>query len=109
MTRPIQFLLASLTLMFILPLAAAEPVPDVRMSVYGLACPFCVNGVEKRLKKVPNVKSVRADLKTGTFVLILEPKQVDLANLRQAVKKAGFTAGKIEVAPGVKTTGGRES
>jgi len=63
------------------------------IAVDGLSCPFCAYGLEKNLKKVSGVKAVKIDMKTGKATVALKPDaQVDDQTLRQAVKKAGFTA-----------------
>jgi len=63
------------------------------IQVDGLSCPFCAYGLEKNLKKVNGIESVDIDMKTGkATVIIKSDMQVDNQALRQAVKKAGFTA-----------------
>jgi len=63
------------------------------IQVDGLSCPFCAYGLEKNLKKVKGIESVNIDMKTGkATVIIKSDRQVDDQALRQAVKKAGFTA-----------------
>ena len=66
------------------------------IAVDGLSCPFCTYGLEKNLKKVDGIKTVNIDMKTGKATVVLKPgAHVDDQALRQAVKKAGFTARKI--------------
>jgi len=63
------------------------------IQVDGLSCPFCAYGLEKNLKKVKGIESVDIDMKTGkATVMIQSDMHVDNQALRQAVKKAGFTA-----------------
>lgn len=72
------------------------PPAHVYIQVKGLACPFCVQGLEKHLKKLDAVEGVSTFLKKGEVVLHLKDGQsVAEKELREAVKKAGFTAGKI--------------
>ena len=40
-----------------------------QIGVDGMACPFCVYGVEKQLRKVDGVTEVETELKTGTILL----------------------------------------
>jgi len=73
----------------------AEDVTNQKASIQvdGLSCPFCAYGLEKNLKKVNGIESVDIDMKTGkATVIIKSDRQVDDQALRQAVKKAGFTA-----------------
>ena len=63
------------------------------IQVDGLSCPFCAYGLEKNLKKVKGIESVDIDMKTGKATVIIQSDMhVDNQALRQAVKKAGFTA-----------------
>ncbi len=70
---------------------------SVGITVKGLACPFCVHGLGKKLKKIKGVQAVDIELKTGvarvTFDKGVKP---DEKALREAIKKAGFTAGEIK-------------
>jgi len=67
------------------------------IAVDGLSCPFCAYGLEKNLKKVKGIESVSIDMKTGHAIVALKQGvQVNDQTLRQAVKKAGFTARDIE-------------
>ena len=61
--------------------------------VDGLSCPFCAYGLEKHLKRVRGVARVTIDMKGGSATVTLKPDAVvDDAALREAVKKAGFSA-----------------
>jgi len=67
--------------------------PSATIRVDGLSCPFCAYGLEKHLKKVAGVEGVDINMKDGQAVVHLKPDaKVDAAALREAVKKAGFTA-----------------
>lgn len=73
-------------------------ISQVLLSVDGLGCPFCVYGLEKKLKKVGGVQTVQVDLKTGLVVMTLqEGKSPELSRFEDAVKKAGFTPGKLQI------------
>jgi len=77
-------------------LAADATGQTATIAVDGLSCPFCTYGLEKNLKKVDGIKTVRIDMKTGKATVVLKPDaHVDDAALKEAVKKAGFTARKI--------------
>ena len=69
-------------------------------AVDGLSCPFCAYGLEKNLKKVTGVERVDIDMKTGKATAFLKPDaNIDDSVLREAVKKAGFTARDIKRNP----------
>ena len=73
-------------------------ISQVSISVNGLGCPFCVYGLEKKLKKVDGVQTVQVDLKSGMAVMILEEgKTPDLSAFNTAVNKAGFTSGEMKI------------
>jgi len=66
------------------------------IAVDGLSCPFCAYGLEKNLKQVKGIESVNIDMKTGKATVVLKPDaHVGDAALKEAVKKAGFTAREI--------------
>jgi len=73
--------------------AAGAIAQTATIGVDGLSCPFCAYGLEKNLKKVNGIGSVKIDIKTGKVIVVLEQDaKVEDKALRQAVKKAGFTA-----------------
>ena len=87
---------AALVLVFLTTQPAQAEVSNVVVSVGGLSCPFCAYGVEKKLKGVHGVKRVKVNLKSGTATLVLtDGKLPSTEEIRKAVKKAGFTPGKI--------------
>lgn len=98
MKKPIAKTFLALCSMFLITtLVAAQPdATQVLVQVKGLSCPFCVQGLEKRLKKLEAVASVRTSLKNGEAILSLKPGHtVAESEVRQAVKQAGFTADQI--------------
>lgn len=101
-----QIVIIALTLfsIFLIPASAAEETRPTHAHVFievkGLACPFCVQGLEKHLKKLDAVEAVNTSLKKSETVLHLKAdRTVAEKELRAAVEKAGFTAGKIRFDP----------
>jgi len=83
-------------------LAAASParaeVSRMTIHVDGMSCPFCVFNLEKKLKKVSNVKHVEISLKTGNATMVLgQGRGPTVAEVRGAVQKAGFTPGSVRL------------
>jgi len=73
-------------------------IEEVKLQVNGLACPFCVYGLEKKLKKAPNVSDVKVHLKEGSAILgVTDEAVIDFVALNEAVKDAGFTLKDISV------------
>jgi copper chaperone CopZ len=58
--------------------------------VEGMGCEGCVAAVEKALRAVPGVRSVRVDLAAGRATV--EQEGADPAALLRAVEKAGYDA-----------------
>ena len=104
MKKQIVTIALSLISIFLNTSSAADetgsPHAHVFIEVKGLACPFCVQGLEKHLKKLDAVATVKTSLKKGEVVLHLKPdRTVSEKEVRAAVEKAGFTAGKIRFEP----------
>lgn len=60
--------------------------------VSGLACPFCVYGLERSIGKIKGVDSVTVSLKTGLIrITVRDGVTLDEALVRETVKDAGFT------------------
>lgn len=78
--------------------SAFAGIDGVELRVDGLTCPFCVYGVEKKLKGVEFVEDAKASLKTGIVqIKVRNGKAVDTDRLNKAVKESGFTPGDIEI------------
>ncbi len=66
------------------------------VSVEGLACPFCVFGLERELKGVEGVANVAVSLGESRATVDVRPGAVVRPEaLRAAVREAGFTPGAI--------------
>lgn len=91
------------TLIFavLLPLATAPALAQVSqatVAVDGMSCPFCAYGVEKKLSRVPGVGSVDIDMADGLATLTAaEGASIEVSRIPEAVRKAGFTAGAVEL------------
>ena len=78
--------------MGLLATPALASVDEIQVHVKGLACPFCVFGIEKSLKKVPGVLSVETTIRTGIVRLEVKPRTIlDTDEFNEAIKKSGFT------------------
>ncbi|MDP2060901.1 MAG: heavy-metal-associated domain-containing protein [Flavobacteriaceae bacterium] len=75
---------------------ALENRTYVKLEVDGLTCPFCIYGLEKRLKEIPKIADIYIDL-DGGFATFNVPSDAQPTEdeVRKLVKKAGFTAKKI--------------
>jgi copper chaperone CopZ len=94
-------------LMVILALLAGAPEASAQRAagdgaqavviVKGVQCPFCAAGIKKHLGRIPGVSKVEVELAKNQAVVHFEPgaKATD-EQIQEAVRKAGFTAGRIE-------------
>ena len=69
---------------------------QIEVTILGMSCPFCVYGVEQKLKRLDGVEELEVVLETGLATLRLGA-DADVSNelLRETVKDAGFEAAKI--------------
>ena len=68
------------------------------MRVDGLACPFCVRGLEKKLGELPGVRNLDVNLQQGRATFDVAPDSVLMpAPMREAVVDAGFTPREITI------------
>lgn len=86
----------------VLVLGAAAPalanVAHYDVRVDGLACPFCVRGLKKKLGELPGVRNVDVSLEQGRATFDVAPDTVLLpAPVREAVVDAGFSPREISI------------
>jgi copper chaperone CopZ len=83
-----QFLLA----MTLLAVAAGSMAATIEMTVNGLVCAFCAQGIEKKLKKFPATAEVVVNLEHRLVAVALKDGQdIPDADLRKALTDAGYT------------------
>jgi copper chaperone CopZ len=66
------------------------------VDVYGMTCPFCVDSLERKFKKMPSISKVEVSMKTKQVRLETEPKLPTIEMIKQMVLDAGFTPLKVE-------------
>ena len=67
------------------------------VTVKGMQCPFCAYGIRKHLAKLSGADRVEVELAKSQAIVTFAPDAtVTDEQIRQAVRKAGFTAGTIE-------------
>ena len=80
-----------MTLLFFTSQTLAEDV-HYHLVVAGLSCPFCVYGVEKKLKNLEGVVDIKSELETGKFFVQVEDGvSLSKETIRELVASAGFT------------------
>jgi copper chaperone CopZ len=64
----------------------------------GLTCALCSNAINKALKQLPFVESVKADIKNSSFSIVFrEGVEVNPDAIKDAVEGAGFFVGGLAV------------
>jgi copper chaperone CopZ len=83
-----QFLLAAA----LLAIASNGIAATIEMTVNGLVCAFCAQGIEKKLKKFPATAEVVVSLEHRLVAVSLKDGQdIPDADLRKALTDAGYT------------------
>ncbi len=68
----------------------------VKVEVKGLACPFCAYGLEKKLKDLDGVETIKIDVEEGfAYLTVLKSKKPTKETLEKIVTDAGFTPSSI--------------
>jgi copper chaperone CopZ len=78
---------------------AKSTTAATKISVNGMVCNFCAQGIEKRLTAMPQTKEVYIDLKQKIVVAQAKDGQpYDNAKLKSEIEDAGYEVVKIEPA-----------
>ena len=86
--RRFQFLLAAA----LLAVASNGIAATIEMTVNGLVCAFCAQGIEKKLRKFPATAEVVVSLEHRLVAVSLKDGQdISDADLRKALTDAGYT------------------
>ena len=90
-TLPIVGLAGLLALSLGAATSAEADVSRYEVRADGMACPFCVRGLKKKLKALPGAKDVHVDLESGLAKFDVAAGNVLLPGLvEKAVRDAGF-------------------
>ncbi|HTD75855.1 MAG TPA: heavy-metal-associated domain-containing protein [Steroidobacteraceae bacterium] len=83
-----QLLLA----MTLFTLATGSMAATIEMTVNGLVCAFCAQGIEKKLRKFPATAEVVVNLEHRLVAVSLKDGQdIPDADLRRALTESGYT------------------
>ena len=98
--RPAFAMLAVILVSLCSSLAGAAPPPaqgdEVQVIVKGVAVPYSVFGIVKRLEQIPGVAKVDFDMRHGLADIKLIPgAHITDEELRAAIKNASYTPGDI--------------
>ena len=85
-------LLAFLMLVFAIGAKAQQSQDFFEIQVDGQGCPFCVYGLEKKLKEFKEISKIQIDTETGNFSFYYPANRaLSLKEVEKKVAKAGFT------------------
>jgi mercuric ion binding protein len=83
--------LKTLLLLATLATAGAAHAATIEMTVNGLVCGFCAQGIEKTLRKNPATEDVHVSLEHRLVAVATRPDaDIEDATLREALKDAGY-------------------
>ena len=78
--------------------SAVFATESVKITVNGMVCAFCAQGIEKRLGKLPATQAVFVDLKRRVVAVEAKPGQkLDDKLIRAEITDAGYDVVKLEV------------
>ena len=81
----------------LLAAAGATQAATTKLTVNGMVCAFCAQGIEKKLGAMPQTQAVYVNL--GQKIVAVEAKAgqtLDAEQLRSTVKDAGYEVVKVE-------------
>lgn len=99
MTTSARFSLgfAAALALLVSPVRAAEPAADVQITIRGMVCSFCAQGLQKVFGAEKGIEKVDVSLDDKTISLRLAPgAKYDDAKLTALVNDAGYDVVRIE-------------
>lgn len=76
---------------------AAQAATTTKLTVNGMVCAFCAQGIEKKLGAMPQTRAVYVNL--GEKIVAVEAKDgqtIDVDKVRAEVRDAGYEVVKVE-------------
>ena len=88
-----KFIFAAL-LMSVSSLTMAE---SIKVSVNGMVCSMCAQGIEKKFKKLDALKDIKVDLDNKVVMLETKEKQdIDDALITKMITESGYNVSNIK-------------
>jgi mercuric ion binding protein len=92
-----QFITFSLLVLALTSGSAFAAVQTIKIEVNGMVCAFCAQGIEKKLRALPQTKDIYVNLKHKIVAVELKDDQSLSADVvRQVIKDAGYEVMHIE-------------
>ncbi len=75
---------------------SSNEITYVKVEVKGLACPFCAYGLEKKLKELKGIETIKIDVEEGlAYLTTLTSQKPTKETLEKIVTDAGFTPSSV--------------
>jgi copper chaperone CopZ len=85
-----------LTFVILAGLSGSALAETIHTTVHGMVCAFCATGIEKTLRKQPEVDTVKVDLHAKLVTITTKPgKTLSDDKIKEVVTYSGYTMGKI--------------
>ena len=78
-------------------LNAVANAETIEVDVQGLTCAFCVDSLQRQLKKLPDIERVDVSLKSKKVRIVSSAAQIDINQIRGIVIDSGFTPVDIRI------------
>jgi copper chaperone CopZ len=73
---------------------------DIAVTVNGMVCPFCAQGITKKFKAMPEVQSVDVRMsESRVYVTLRKGEELDDKSVQEVLTKSGYNVEKIERVP----------
>jgi cation transport ATPase len=80
---------------------ALAAVQTIKAEVHGMVCAFCAQGIEKKMRSLPQTSDVYVDLRNKVVAVQLKEGQtLSHDAVRALIKDAGYDVPKIETVDG---------
>lgn len=97
MNRLSMTIIAALTALPLTAISLTVSAKEVSVSVKGMVCGFCAQGIEKKFKALPEVSTVNVSLETKIVKINTKGEQnISDATINAILKEAGYNVEKIE-------------
>jgi mercuric ion binding protein len=85
-----------ITLAILVGLSGSAWAETITTTVHGMVCAFCATGIEKTLRKQPEVATVKVDLPKKRVVITTKPgKILGDEKIKEVVTYSGYKMGEI--------------
>jgi Cu+-exporting ATPase len=71
---------------------AAAPPESIQLSIKGMTCESCVNGITTAVNNLPGVQSCEVSLEQESATVSFQPKSLTPEQIRDRINKLGFEA-----------------